>query len=152
MICEIMMISSRIYLIRAVYNWLFDCNMSVFIAVNAEYEGVEVPSQHVQDGRIVLDISPEAVQDLDLAHEIITFNASFSGKRMQLMVPAMAVEAVYSAENGRGMVFGPEDPLSGELHPDPSPEASTEVHKTESASKKAPHLKVVKFDADSDAD
>jgi stringent starvation protein B len=153
------MISSRIYLIRAIYDWLFDCDMSVYMAVDANHTEAEVPREHVQNGQIVLDVSPEAVRDLELNSDYITFKARFSGKLQNILVPVIAVMAIYSAENGRGMVFGPEDPLSGELTPDSAPDelpSAKRSAKSEPADKRAKakvaHLKVVKSDDDSKAD
>jgi stringent starvation protein B len=68
-----------------------------------------LPTDFVEDGRIVLNIRPEAIQGLVLDNDEIQFNARFSGKPMRINAPVPAVLAIYAKENGRGMVFDPED-------------------------------------------
>jgi len=107
------MSSNRPYLIRALYEWLVDNRQTPYFLVDAEREDTVVPRDFVEDGRIVLNLSPNAVRDLDLGNELIHFSARFSGQAMEVMVPPDAVLGVYSRENGQGMLFpeteSPED-------------------------------------------
>lgn len=112
------MTSSRPYLIRAVYEWLVDNAMTPYLLVNSTLEGVVVPVQFVENGKIILNIAPQAVQMLQLGNDLIEFNARFSGKPMEVRVPVSAVQAIYSRENGRGMVFN--DEMDGGAPPEPS--------------------------------
>ncbi len=124
------MTSSRPYLIRAMYQWITDNGFTPYLLVDATDEECMVPDEHVQDGKIILNIAPMAVNGLVLADEAITFSARFSGKSESLYVPIEAVLAVYAKENGQGMMFaeengarpvsstsagddGPDDPGSG---------------------------------------
>lgn len=106
--------------------------MTPHILVNAEYENTEVPAQFVENGKIVLNISAAAVQDLSLGPEYVLFSARFTGKQYHIQIPISAVLAIYARENGNGMVF-PEaeasDPGSAEPRPD--------------AKKQKPFLKIV---------
>ncbi|HHM05638.1 MAG TPA: ClpXP protease specificity-enhancing factor [Gammaproteobacteria bacterium] len=110
------MTSSRPYLIRALYEWITDNGLTPYILVDAGVEAVVVPRQFVRDGQIVLNISPSAVQALELTNEHVAFNARFSGQAMAVHVPAAAVLAIYARENGEGMMFrgegdaGPPEP------------------------------------------
>jgi stringent starvation protein B len=97
------------YLIRSIYEWITDNSLTPHLLVNAEYPGVNLPTDFVEDGRIVLNIRPEAIQGLVLDNDEIQFNARFSGKPMRINVPIPAVLAIYAKENGRGMVFDPEE-------------------------------------------
>ena len=63
------MTSNRPYLIRALYEWILDNAMTPHILVNARVEGVDVPPQHVHDGRIVLNVSPSAVHGLAMGND-----------------------------------------------------------------------------------
>jgi len=99
------MSSSQPYIIRAFYEWICDNGFTPYIVVNASAEGAYVPQEHVEDGRIVLNISPTATQQLLIGNSIIEFNARFSGSPMQVSFPVSAVTAIYARENGRGMVF-----------------------------------------------
>ena len=68
-----------------------------------------VPAEHVQDGKIVLNIAPMAVNGLTLGDDEITFSARFSGKSQSIHAPTQAVLAIYARENGQGMMFSEDD-------------------------------------------
>ncbi|WP_290907117.1 ClpXP protease specificity-enhancing factor [Halomonas sp.] len=104
--------SSRPYLARALYQWLVDNDLTPYIVVDAEQPGVEVPRQFVQNGQIVLNLSPGAVRDLFMENEALGFSARFGGQPMRVMVPNSALVAIYARENGVGMVFGHEPVLA----------------------------------------
>lgn len=106
------MTSSKPYLIRALYDWLVDNQQTPYLLVNADYPGVEVPQAHVNAGRIVLNISPQACRGLHMENDRIVFTARFSGLVVQIFLPPAAVLAIYSKENGRGMEFAVEDDVS----------------------------------------
>ena len=119
------MTSSRPYLIRGIYQWIADNGMTPHLLVDVSIEGVQVPSEHVQNGKIILNIAPMAVSSLVLGDDDITFNARFSGKSQTLYIPVDAVLAIYAKENGQGMMFSDDDgAISAEdgdddLDPDP---------------------------------
>ena len=113
------MTSSRPYLIRALYDWIIDNAMTPHLLVDAEFPGCEVPRQYVDEGRIVFNVNPSAVNGLTLGNEFVMFDARFGGAPMSVIIPVMAVLAIYARENGRGMVFEEE---KGETPP-PEPAA-----------------------------
>jgi len=124
------MTSSRPYLIRALNEWINDNNLTPHMVVDAALPGVVVPRQFVENGKIVLNISPSAVRDLMLGNDAVCFSARFSGSPMQVTVPAGAVLALYARENGQGMVFGadtsteptpPSPPAGDDSKPAPKP-------------------------------
>lgn len=108
------MLSSRPYLLRALYEWIVDSAMTPHILVKADVAGVAVPGSYVKDGQIVLNIAPAAVQGLELGNEFVSFNARFGGSPTDIVVPTEAVLAIYARENGQGMAFpegaAPESP------------------------------------------
>ena len=108
--------SSRPYLMRAIYDWIVDNNMTPYLLVNAGEPDVRVPVEHVNNGKIILNVDPNAVQNLDMSGSEVTFSARFSGKPTQIFLPISAVLAIYARENGRGMVFSDDD----ETPPDPA--------------------------------
>ncbi len=134
------MTSTRPYLIRALYEWIEDNGLTPHILVNAEAPNVEVPKQHVQEGRIVLNINPAAVRDLRLGNDWIEFNARFGGVARTVRIPIPAVLAIYARENGQGMAFG-EEPGGDEP---PSPPSSPQPDKPASRPERRPTLKIVK--------
>ena len=102
------MTSNKPYFIRAIYDWIVDNDLTPYLLVNAEYPDVEVPQEHVNSGRIVLNVSPKACRGLHLENDRIVFTARFSGRTTQIFVSPAAVLAIYAKENGRGMEFGAE--------------------------------------------
>ena len=121
------MTPNRPYLIRAIFDWLLDNEQTPYLLVDADGDGVVVPRQYVEDGRIVLNISPTAVRDLELGNSLISFNARFGGSPMSVMIPPPAVMGIYSRENGQGMLFPADagvddDAGEGPDGPDDSPE------------------------------
>lgn len=134
------MFSSRPYLIRALYEWIADNNMTPHLLVDARHPGVEVPSEHVQDGRIVLNVNATAVQGLVMGNEWLSFGARFGGMARNIRVPIAAVMAIYARENGQGMAFGSEP---GDGGPSPADDAQSDSSGSE-RKKPRPALKVVK--------
>ncbi len=130
------MLSNRPYLIRAFYEWILDNGLTPHLLVNAAAEHVIVPRQFVQDGRIVLNISPTAVRGLELGNDLIVFEARFGGTAMTLSFPPSSVLGIYARENGRGMLFPEEEAAEGT----PPPEDS----EPPTPPKGKPSLKVVK--------
>lgn len=125
------MTSSRPYLIRAMYQWIVDNGTTPHLLVDTASEAVQVPRQYERNGKIVLNIGPTAVQGLTLGNTTVTFSARFGGAPMNVVVPITNVLAVYTRENGQGMMFGDDDT------PPPTPEPGK--------SKPArPRLKVIK--------
>jgi stringent starvation protein B len=100
--------STKPYLLRAFYEWIVDNGCTPYIIINADYDDVEVPTQYVDDGRIVLNISSSAVRELDINNESVEFDARFGGVAMTVYAPIESVMAIYAHENGRGMVFNDE--------------------------------------------
>lgn len=129
--------SRRPYLIRALYEWIVDNDCAPYILVDASLDGVDVPREHVnQQGQIILNLAPEAIIELHISNELVSFNARFAGLPRDVFVPIGAVIGIYARENGQGVMFGPDD----------SPEPPSEPTKNEKAQAKTsrPGLRVVK--------
>ena len=142
------MVSSRPYLIRAMHEWILDSDLTPYVLVDANYKDVVIPLEYVEDGKILLNISSGATQNLNLGNEFVIFSARFSGKSMEVSFPVDAALAVYAKENGRGMMFNTDgtddDPPSSEPSPtDPSMSGSSAPGSTPAPAKK-PSLKIVK--------
>lgn len=97
--------AKRPYLLRAYYDWLLDNNFTPYLVVNADYNGVEVPVEYIKDGQIVLNLSPNAVGNLNLGNQTIQFSARFQGVARNIVVPLGAALAIYARENGDGVMF-----------------------------------------------
>jgi len=145
------MTPNRPYLLRAFFDWIVDNDCTPHLVVDADYPAVQVPTQFVQDGQIVLNISPSAVTQFSLDKNQLSFDARFSGQPMQVYVPIGAVLAIYARENGEGTVFTTdefledEDEFVPELESvDSSDEVIDETPPEKPQKKKGSHLRVVK--------
>ena len=103
------MTPKRPYLLRALYEWILDNAMTPQLLVDTSVAGIVVPVNYIEKGRMILNIQPDAVRDLVLGNEQITFSARFGGKSFQLIVPLNSVLAVYARENGKGLIFEAEE-------------------------------------------
>ncbi|GIX31888.1 MAG: stringent starvation protein B [Porticoccaceae bacterium] len=103
------MTPSRPYLLRALYEWIVDNGLTPHIVVDAERPGVQVPRGYVENGRIVLNIAPRAVEGLRMDRTWVRFRARFGGVAEEVAVPVAAVLGIYARENQRGMMFPPEE-------------------------------------------
>lgn len=130
------MTSSRPYILRALYEWINDNGLTPYVLINVNHDDVYVPRNYVSDGRIVFNISPDAIYGLQVTNSKIEFDASFSGMSHRISAPMKAIEAIYAQENGQGMFFG--DEPGGDTPPDDS------KYTKKPAVQKKPHLKVVK--------
>jgi stringent starvation protein B len=132
------MTSNRPYLLRALYEWINDNQMTPYLLVDAAREGVQVPSQAVKDGRVVLNVAARAVSQLDLGNREIRFLARFGGVSQAVIVPIAAVLAIYAQETGQGMML-PDDGAAALApeEPEPPPEPGD-------GGRKGGHLRVVK--------
>lgn len=130
----------RPYMLRAVYDWLVDNQLTPHLVVDAEQPGCELPWEFVQDGQIVLNIAPTAVGQLQLGNDRIEFSARFSGKPHRVWVPMAAVMALYARENGAGTIF--EDEVF-ESNPT-QPAEPAEAEENQQGRKPGSHLTLVK--------
>ncbi len=97
-------VSTKPYLIRAIYDWCTDAGFTPYIAVAVD-ETVRVPAEFVSNGEIVLNVSALATSRLLIDNEAISFQARFGGVPREVYVPIGRVVAVYARENGQGMAF-----------------------------------------------
>jgi stringent starvation protein B len=125
----------RPYLLRAMHEWVSDSQHTPHIIVDAERPGVTVPRSYVKDGKIVLNLSLTATQNLSLGNEWIEFGARFAGVVQFIRVPIAAVLGIYARETGEGMVFSDQD-----LGPEPPPTTPA----SEDDGNRRSHLKIVK--------
>jgi len=136
------MSSNRPYLLRAIYDWISDNDLTPYILVDAAFAGVRVPPQVVKNGQVVLNLATRAVANLDLGNEWINFQARFSGVSQMIQIPVQSVLALYAQENGQGMMFPAEN--EGGDTPPPSDSAPGADEGGDKPKRGAPHLRVVK--------
>jgi stringent starvation protein B len=135
------MTSHRPYLLRALYAWISDNDMTPHLLVDAGQPGVQVPPHTVKDGKVVLNIAARAVTALELGNEAVQFTARFGGVSHPVYVPVAAILAVYARETGQGMAL-PEDTSAEGSDGEPTPPSAPDGG--EPAPKRGAHLRIVK--------
>jgi len=144
------MSSNRPYMLRAMYDWINDNDMSPYLLVNARVPGVRVPAHVIADGQVVLNVAARAVGALDLGNEWIRFEARFGGVSHRIEVPIGALLAVYAKESGQGMMFPAEEAVDAQAGAadDPQADRAAESDPASEGGKPPPkrgaHLRVVK--------
>ncbi len=128
------MTSSKPYLVRALYQWILDNDTTPYILVDTSSDQVLIPPGIANDGKVVLNLAPEAIQHLEMTNEQVSFSARFNGVAEDIYCPISSLMAIYARENGEGMMFPAEDAES-----DPESDPPTDDDKP-----KGPTLKVIK--------
>ena len=129
----------RPYLLRALYDWIVDSELTPYLLVTVDDASVQVPSEYVSEGKIVLNVSPMAVRDLDLGQGAVAFSGRFGGRPFPIHVPMASIQAIYAKETGEGMMFEPEN-----IEPDPAPPEGDPPDAGADGPASGGHLKVVK--------
>jgi stringent starvation protein B len=139
-------LSTKPYLIRAIYEWCSDCGYTPYISVKVD-DNTRVPSEYVKDGEIILNISHDAAHHLTLGNEVIQFSARFAGVSREISIPMTTVQGIFAKETARGMLFPPEveqdasqDEAAGKEPGEPQPSPRRSV----AAATKNRRLQVVK--------
>lgn len=104
-------LSTKPYILRALYEWCLDSGHTPYIAVWVN-DQTKVPMQYVQDNEIVLNIGSNASHNLTIDNEWINFNARFNGKSEEIWIPIGHVSSLFARETGEGMVFDVEPLLT----------------------------------------
>ena len=96
--------TTKPYLIRAIYEWCVDNNLTAYISVEID-QSTSVPEEYVKDGEITLNIGPIAARDLLIDNDSVQFTARFSGVSRKIFVPISAVKAIFAKEINHGLFF-----------------------------------------------
>ncbi len=90
------MTSSRPYLLRGLFEWILDNHLTPYVLINALDPDVSVPQDFINDGRIILNITPGVVSDLEMTNELIRCQARFGGIPQHIYAPIKALMAIYA--------------------------------------------------------
>lgn len=131
-------LSTKPYLIRAIYEWCNDASFTPYLNIKVD-QNVRVPMEYVKNGEIVLSVANQATRDLTIGNDRIQFSARFNGVSREISVPIYAVQAIFARENGRGYFFDPESP------PESNTAGSTPTISLQSVPSKAPTLQTVRL-------
>ena len=136
------MLPIKPYLLRAAYEWALDSGFTPHLLVKATVYGVIVPNDYVEDGRIVLNIHPDATNNLLIGDETVEFSARFSGRPFAVKIPLAAILGLYARENGEGISF-PADDVSPQESEEAEDQADSDAQNKTSPRGK-PDLKIIK--------
>lgn len=101
---------TRPYMVKAIFNWLEDNELTPYIMVDTTKSHVVVPSQFIQDNRIVLSIASRSTHNFSMDLEFVHFHGRFGGISQEIWVPFYAILGIYAKENASlGMFFDPEE-------------------------------------------
>ena len=101
--------STKPYLIRAIHEWCCDSNLTPYLSVRVD-ANTRVPTEHVKNGEIVLNVSYDATHRLTIGNDTVQFSARFGGVSRECSVPLEAVLGIFAKENGQGLFFEIEKP------------------------------------------
>lgn len=142
--------SKKPYLLRAMYEWIVDNDLTPHILVDATVKGVFVPPSAIKEDRVLLNIAPRAVFGLNLGNDMVSLKASFGGAQREVNFPMASVLAIYSREDiQHGIVFGNEEDEAEqtselEVVSSPEPEADSGPDPNKPERKGRANLRVVK--------
>jgi stringent starvation protein B len=121
-------ISTKPYMLRAIYEWCSDSGYTPYIAVKVN-QSCQVPMAYVKNGEIVLNISFNSTKGLKMDNESIRFSARFAGVARDIFVPIENVLAIYASENTQGMAFDVrlDNASTNESSPQAESKTSTDV-------------------------
>jgi stringent starvation protein B len=119
-------ISTKPYLLRAIYEWCTDSGYTPYLAVKVD-AATTVPMEYVKKGEIILNISYGATSGLKMDNDAITFRARFNGVSRELYIPVQNVLAIYANENGQGMAFDVSTTAAESATPAPAAAPSPET-------------------------
>ena len=103
--------SKKPYFIRAMFEWISDNGYTPHLLIDASFENMSIPRNFVQNERITLNISSSATRNLTIDSDLISFDARFEGKTMNVQLPYEAVINIFARETGEGMAFSSESDL-----------------------------------------
>ena len=151
------MTSSKPYFFRAIYDWIEDNGLTTHIIVDTSINDVDVPSEYINNGEIVLNISSSSIQLFENNNDLLSFEARFNGRLTPIFVPINAIKAVFARENQQGIFFngglvGEQfDIEESDATKTPTEVSSSDTNKENSGAseskkkdKKSSHLKIIK--------
>jgi stringent starvation protein B len=99
--------TTKPYLIRAIFEWCCECGYAplLSVSVDAEMKDMRVPEENIKNGEIIFNIGPNAVRNLNIGNDIITFSARFNGVAREVSFSTEAVSGIFAREINQGMAF-----------------------------------------------
>ena len=99
------MTPKRPYLLKALHAWLVDNKETPYISVDGKGDLGSIPASAVKDGLVVLNVSPTAIESLEIGIDAMSFHCRFNGVRTSINLPIRSILAIYGKESGQGFEF-----------------------------------------------
>ena len=99
------MTPKRPYLLKAFHAWLLDNKETPYLSVDVREDIGSIPESAVNDGVVVLNVSPTAIESLDIGLDVMSFYCRFDGLRTSINLPIRSILAIYGKESGQGIEF-----------------------------------------------
>ncbi|TXI20144.1 MAG: ClpXP protease specificity-enhancing factor [Nitrosomonas sp.] len=96
--------STKPYLIRSIYDWCIDNDLTPFISVKA-ISSLGISSEYINNGEVILNISSRSVQNLIINNDIICFLARFNGISKKIEIPMNSIKGIFAKEVNQGIMF-----------------------------------------------
>ena len=125
----------RPYLIRAIYDWCIDNENTPYVMSLVEKKTL-IPEVLSDSKEIVLNLSPQSIQNLYIDDEGISFKGRFSGNSFNVFLPLTSILGVYAKESGDGIFFSDNKKMP--------PDGRNIKHSKLKLKKSKPHLTIVK--------
>lgn len=102
------MTDKKPYLIKAIYDWLADNDLTAQILIENPSGGwvSGVPKNFLEEAQLVLNISPTATRNLSIEKDYLYFDTRFSGQSCSVIVDMLAISGIFPREDHmEGMFF-----------------------------------------------
>ena len=93
--------SLRAHLLRATHEWLTENGHTPYVQVLVD-RFVQVPAEYVRDNSIVLNVSYDSTNKLQIGDQWVEFQARFNGQVRSIMFPVDHVVGLFSKETQEG--------------------------------------------------
>jgi len=135
----------RPYLLRAMHEWMTDNDLTPHIVIDVETAGHGLPVEYANDGKLVINVSYSATENLILGNDSASFAARFGGVSRHLEVPMLAILGIYARESGQGMIFSSESTDADENTEADGDESDVAAEsQDDKAARSRPQLKIIK--------
>ena len=126
--------STKPYLIRAIFDWCIESNLTPYILVKKSKK-INLLPKFFKNNEIVINISPMSVKKLIIKNDLVSFTARFEGVPQDIYFPLDDIKSIYAFENGEGLFFD-RICITGKQAKKTKKHVKREIKK--------PHLKIVK--------
>lgn len=99
------MLLFRSYLLKANYEWLLDNKLTPYLIIDSNANDIIFPVKYIKFENLILNISPDAVQNFIIKNKRINFYTCFNKQSYYIQLPIYSIIAIYGYENNIGFIF-----------------------------------------------